>query len=504
MKSIVKSKNFVIYTLLAMMLVVNFSHRIWSASRNAYSDDEGLSILAAKGITEHGIPVFRSGKLYFRSMLGHYLLAIPIYLFGINDFSTRSISIILSMLLLLLVFATACNIDNKHTGLLAVLFLTFSKIENLYSVSPRFYMTFEFFFILTLFLFYKGFIEKDNNKYKLCCIVSFLGAIFSHRLSIELIPIFLLSLMIIKKGKWFKDKYLLGGMVLTGCAYWIVLFYSSSRMFTPFAASALGGLKIGAMKSSLGYFNLLDKLNPNSLPIVFLGILYVYFERDKRAFFYYLSFFVGMIIVSLISPIGNFRYISNLNPLYIILLSYSLTKIAKSIYNNFGNLINKSSINKAIFIPIILISLSIFTFRMAKMTSFFSFGYTPRRVKETYLFVKENIRDDDILISNNPWVTELYIRASDYFLSQRRVGGKWVKWDFEVDTKGYGYRLLGSIPKLQSLLNTEKRRVWVLVDDIKINLFTGREIISFINQSFDIVYNPDTVTAYLFESKDSL
>jgi 4-amino-4-deoxy-L-arabinose transferase-like glycosyltransferase len=494
------NKIYIVYIILAVLLMINLTHRLWLASHSFYTDDHGLSILAAKGITEHGLPEFRSGKLYLRSLLGHYLMAVPIYLFGINDFSTRSVSLLLSLLLLVLVYKIGRDLHNSFTGLLAVFFLTFNRVENSYAISPRFYMTFEFFFTLTLFLFYKGFIEEEK-RYKWYCIFSLLATIFSHRLALELIPIALLALFIFRRGAWLKDKPLLIGTVLAGAAYWFVIFYKSPQMFTPFADTAWGGLKTGAMQGKLWYFNLLDQLNPNSLPIVILGALYVIFEHNRKAFFYYIAFGAGIVTVSLISPSGNFRYISNFIPLYIILLSFSLTKLIASIYSNLRDFLNKSFFKNTIFASLILLSFSAFFYRFIEIGSFFSFGYPERRVKETYAFVKNQIKQDDILISNNPWVAEIYIRAPDYFLCQRHIDNQWVAWNFEVDNIGYGYRLLGSISGLQNIMRLNDRRIWVLVDESKIKLFTGTEVIDFIKQNFSLVYDPDIVKVYLLNRK---
>ena len=44
--------------------------------------DEVITIYAAKGIVQTGLPVMESGLLYIRAPLNSYLTAIPVLLFG--------------------------------------------------------------------------------------------------------------------------------------------------------------------------------------------------------------------------------------------------------------------------------------------------------------------------------------------------------------------------------------------------------------------------------------
>lgn len=99
----INKKNLVCISL-TLVLLMALSVRAWNASQNQYYDDEALSILATRGTISQGIPTFKHGVVYYRGLLPHYLLAIPVYLWGTGELATRSISIIFSILILALVF----------------------------------------------------------------------------------------------------------------------------------------------------------------------------------------------------------------------------------------------------------------------------------------------------------------------------------------------------------------------------------------------------------------
>lgn len=387
-------KNKVCYILLTAILLAALFFRIKNANYNQYAEDEAISVLAAKGIIKHGFPILENGVVYKRALLPHYLMAIPIYLFGTNELSARSVSIFFSMLLMLLVFFMSKDLYGGAVGVLAVFFLAFTRIENFIAVYARQYMAFQFFFVLTLFLFYKGFIE-DNNKYKLACIIAFVGTIHSHMLSVKLIPICFLFLLFAKQWKCFKDKYFWVGITLIGISYYFIFFYKIPNLLKPAVTSSL---QRGGMSGKFWFFNLLDRQILHSLSIVILGTLYLYFERDKKLLFYYFSFFVGLITISLIAPNGNYKYIANLYPIYLLLFAFSLIRIAKSCLTCCCKVIGDSRTNKvAVFL---IVSMAFFWFSVrVKESDSFAINLGSSGVRQAHMFIKQKINSHDILIS---------------------------------------------------------------------------------------------------------
>ena len=66
------------------------------------SSDEAGSILASKEILSHGLPLVPSGKIYYRSLLPHYLNAASIAVLGDNPLGWRGASLLAYALMLII------------------------------------------------------------------------------------------------------------------------------------------------------------------------------------------------------------------------------------------------------------------------------------------------------------------------------------------------------------------------------------------------------------------
>lgn len=77
--------------------------------------------------------------------------------------------------------------------------------------------------------------------------------------------------------------------------------------------------------------------------------------------------------------------------------------------------------------------------------------------------------------------------------------GKWGEFEFEVDKKGYGYRMLDSISELEEQMKNIDGNIWVLADK-KFRVYIGPKLISFVEQNFNKVYfnKQDGVNVYLW------
>jgi 4-amino-4-deoxy-L-arabinose transferase-like glycosyltransferase len=471
-----------LFLIISFVLII-ISLRLWNAQNYPFEGDEVISINAAQGIVKHGIPIVYQGKIYSRSLLGHYLLAIPVYLWGTNEVTTRSVNIILSGLLLIIIYLMGKDLYNEYVGILAVLFLAFLRFENQYAISARFYMPFQFFYILTLFLFYKGFLE-DKQRYRPLCIASLLCCIFSHRLSMELIPVLILFPVIIKKWGYFKDRYFLLGSILIGAALYFTIFYHSPSQVQNLTSPRL---VTGSMEYKLSFFNILDRTVLHGLSVVILGLIYLYKEKSRKLFFCYFAFFVSIGFLSVIAPDNEQRYVFNLLPLYILLLSYALIRISKSAYRLYvesiaprARTIGKYSETSVVLI-LIVATLFLLTRVFEKKVGFKS-SYPD--LKSAHLFIRDNMQSDDIIISTNPEVTRFYLGRTDYFLRQKKTGHGY--GEFGIEKSHYGVSITDSVDKLTALLNRDNR-IWIFADR-KIYYYTGDELILFVKQNFSEVY----------------
>ena len=78
-----------------LLLAIGLAYWMWfGLTQRTINADDGISILAAQGILDHGIPRLESGFMYARGLIPHYLLAASIGSFGLNDLGIMMPSLI--------------------------------------------------------------------------------------------------------------------------------------------------------------------------------------------------------------------------------------------------------------------------------------------------------------------------------------------------------------------------------------------------------------------------
>ncbi|MEJ2541660.1 MAG: glycosyltransferase family 39 protein, partial [Gemmatimonadota bacterium] len=143
--------------------------------------DPAISILAARGILEHGYPVLPSGYLYPRAVLPHALVAGSIGLFGLNDFAITLPAALMSMGSLLLTYLLARDaLGARWLGIAATLVLVAIQQQAFYATSPRMYMGLQFFTILAVYSGWKGWLE-DRRGFRWLALFAVVGAMLSHQ-----------------------------------------------------------------------------------------------------------------------------------------------------------------------------------------------------------------------------------------------------------------------------------------------------------------------------------
>lgn len=470
--------------------------RFWYAPNYPYYEDETISIRVAQGIVKTGIPVY-SEKLYPRNALHHYLLSVPLYFFGLNPYSARSVSIIFSVLTLILVYRIGKDIHSEYVGIIAVLILGFLMYENQYAISARFYASFQFFFILTLYLFYKGFVEGVPSS-KVWCILSFIGTIFTHELAVELVPLLFIFLMITNGTQWLRDKIAIVGILLIAIAIYFVHFYELPNKLE---SASINQLVLAGLSNRFAFVGKMNDILLNGFSIIFLGIIYLIKEKEPRVFFYFFAFLCGLVVLSIIAPSGSKEYMFNLFPMYVVLVVYIIAKMFVSIRYWMPKILAESMESGNFYKKRMLIYILFFLALIPIMTTVFDkkFGFKSLQKGDRYashILIKEKIRSGDILISTNPWVTDIYLRSPDYFLREKKLkNNKWGEFGFQKD--GYGFYMLDSIEKVKNLMNGSSN-LWVYTDH-KFREFASDELIYFVRRNFDLVYQEkDSDTAVYF------
>ncbi|GAH23688.1 unnamed protein product, partial [marine sediment metagenome] len=151
----------------------------------------------------NGYPLLPSGNIMFHNIASAYFKSIPILLFGDNEFAHRFLSASLGVLIIPLVFLLIKKLTNKYIALVSAIILAINTWQIEFSREARYYSEFQFFYILTIYFFYKGFFE-DKRIYKILAVIFIF--ITTQIVTIGMTLIFLFIPLLIYKGfkKFFK------------------------------------------------------------------------------------------------------------------------------------------------------------------------------------------------------------------------------------------------------------------------------------------------------------
>ena len=118
--------------------------------RPGYSPDEEFTVLAVRGIAEHGVPLLPSGLLYDRGILYSYASWFVHVLTGSELPAYRALSFICAVIALWLVFKLVARIRNQMAGVLSAALVATSIPFWATATSARFYAPFFALYLATL------------------------------------------------------------------------------------------------------------------------------------------------------------------------------------------------------------------------------------------------------------------------------------------------------------------------------------------------------------------
>ena len=432
--------------------------------------DEASTLYASIGLLQHGTPVLPSGELYPRSFLNHYLIALSFKIFGISEFSSRIVSVIFGTLTIPLVYLLGKELG-RRTGLIAVLLITFSAFEILWAREARMYAQFQFFYLLTAYLFYMS-LKKDNSKLFLLAVVPFIFAWYSHRLSLCFIPVAVAYIILCKRREFLKNKYFVYATLgIMGLAF----VYMIATGKTPLDYLLLN-VQMWAQHTFLHYvfaFVLSTLLilvfisSTISLTLWKFGI-----HRDRTHIYFILNFFIPFIFLSL-HPWKWYRYAFFIFPFLVILASnaidfYALQNGVNAMWDQLSNklklrrelMINMKNVIIMMLILLLFIQVSSDIY-LNSQDSYASTIVTRANWKEAGDFVKVHLNEDDRVATTVSLTALYYVGRVDYLICQYECPAYTNSDGMSVDAYT-GIIILDNYDLFMQKVKTEKG--WLIAD----------------------------------------
>lgn len=457
--------NSMAHIIVFFLLAAGFTLRIYDLGAQSLWLDESISSIAATALLEKGIPVLPSGFLYDRGILNTFLIASSFKLFGASEFAARLPSALFGTLTIPLVYFTGSRWGNKRIGVTAALLVAFSVWEIAWSRQARMYQQLQFFYILSLYLFYEFMMDRSPKKLALLAL-SFIGTVMSHEFGYVLILVFLAYLVVsaLKERSSMKNTSrqaaalaaLVFGILL-GLAYYTGVIQSVLGTETDYYDTY-----IYLLKKDLGIF-------------LFLAVPggTVLMNRDWRkgtllvaavAIPLYFIFFHVLLLGT--------RYLYFVVPVLFILVAYFLDFIIEYLGSVFAKTADAPWKNAAANAVVALFLVFAMYFSPA-------FTFTPREgydlginapqssFRDAYMYVQDNMRQGDVILSAWTPPAQFYLGRSDYWLAFNVVGTGEDKFLMENSSRDvYTNATAISDAKALKKVVDENPGGWVVVDGV--------------------------------------
>jgi hypothetical protein len=420
---------------------------------------------------------------YYRRGFLFPLIGALFFKIGLGEIGIRFLVVLFSTGIVAVSYFIISKMFNKKLALFTAIALTASWIILFFTGRILTDVPSAFFILLSLLLFWKGYVLKEGNKFLYLFGFVFALAVLTRMQSLALAPPFLIYILINEKVKAFKNKHLwitCGVFLLTLLPHFILY---AMHYGNPLADIIHYYLKIGdsgaTAQRSLEIFKyFVDIPYMLSIPILiafFIGIFYflgdLFLGLDKIAKSQELKnkFFVVYWIISLFLLVGYVTAHSYVEQRYITAGLPFLFLIAVSSLVFIGNLLVKHfNINEkvSLFIVVILLILLIVPNFLLATSMIESKKTSYIEIKEVGELMKANSNPGDVIMSTSlPQITYYSERSTypyDVMNYSIHQGDKKVK--YSDGEKGFNEFLLDKKPKFLMVSSTfEEYPEWMLI-----------------------------------------
>jgi len=347
-------KNILTFIFLIILAGLGVFLRIRNLGYLSFWGDDGHTVIGTLAILQYGYPKLPSGFVLFHGIFDYYLDVIPVLIFGSTEFAFRITSVVFGVSTILLAYFAGKEIANKFVGFLAAFLITFSTWYIQFSREARYFAALQFFFLLSLLFFYKGFV-REQKPFRILTIIFFILTPLIHGIGFTLLLAFFILLFLYGRN-FFKVKILVPFVIIVIFdALQIinqVFFWNVGRSFYS-SGNGLRSLVDAYFRiPDPYYFKILNVMFPRMFVIFLIGAgVFIAFsiflsmrksfklgdlflsEIEMKAgrarfpfniFMLYLVFTITVTIISFGQMYNQQRYIYFIMPLFILIFSYVL------------------------------------------------------------------------------------------------------------------------------------------------------------------------------------
>jgi hypothetical protein len=401
-----------------------------------------------------------TGYIKGQGMAFTYLVFLAFKLFGINESAARIPGVIIGSLNIILVYIFAKKLYGKRIAIISSMVVCFSFFEIIFSRITRFYIILQLFFLVSLFLFYLAF-ECNNNSTNPLSKKIFISPIYLitffivYSLSIIFINPWIITLWI-SGTIYFFTKYLIlrnhlsksekRTCLISGTASLIIIIsgaiiiksgllnfilYVPLDQFFPSFDRLLNQLKKSPFEGLSLYLSIIVNDFKYLWIIGSLGFVFSFkvLSNKKLLIFLHTFFISHLLILSYVFIEYNQRYFLAayiIYPIYVAIgIAGIIDIIERHLKMSFQKLISIIAVFILFFLTIPLQRfVNLYDGKMYKGACFdrdFTF-YAFYPYRRSCLYVEENLKDTDMIMTNNPSIVTFYLKNKNVFkLYQKAV-----------------------------------------------------------------------------------
>ena len=440
-----------------------FVLRAWQIDIQPPDDDEYASIQASLAIAQKGVPEFQQGVWYTRSPLYHYLAGAVAAVSGGNIYGLRLLTVIFSCASAALLWKMAKDLTRDRTLAFCALIL--------YAIHPyavftghvaRFYQQQEFFHLLGLCFFIRGFILNTGMRERYLTVLVFFASVLSQEITaLQILPLAICWILFGQRRSWPDEIRLL---VAVGCA--LALIGLDYAFFKIKCLTALEGVsprieaRIGwSFEQPSNFFALL--IGYSRLHLVLSAFLipgFIFAWRRQREVWtcLYIYLFLSVAVTNLLITNKGFRYEYYLIPLWILLSVYGVGECAKLVVPAWRQIPIRVALVLGWFVVAVC---SWSPLRIVKSYDS-AIGADPMRALR---YVAANLRRGDRIATSEPHPAAAVLDTgqSDYDLSVPIFHDFVLRKAGKLIDRSSGSNVIGNLDELQQAV-AQHDRLWIV------------------------------------------
>lgn len=447
---------------------IGFIFRAYDLNFINLDTDENTSLDASRGILRTTAPIATSGIWYTRGPFYQYLLALWLRVVGDSIVNARFLSVIFGTATLVVIYLLSRQVTGKiWIALFVTAILAINPWELLYSRYIRFYQMQQFFTIISIWLFIKGFIEQESKRYQYFFFIALTATLLTQEISLTLLPAFFIGfLYFYRPFHLLKDWKIILSAFMTLTIFIFCLAFSSIRLLTPLAAiadSTASYLRLHFSNITAFWANFF--IGPDRMQIIYFLLFIIgffYFIKTlngKLLFLFGLVISTALVVTILCYDTGE-RYGYGFYPVFVLLAIYSTIMIAKSL----GNFLNEFLPLRTIPLTFAIILLILNT-QPARTLA----GYQEainRRNNDIFEYVRTHKQPGEVVISPLPSVAVISLGQLDYFLMGTGYFDAVYWHDSRLIDRWSGAVVVTNLDQMNNVL-AQSEAVWIHLEDTR-------------------------------------